>query len=90
MNKAKVVKMSITKEINNYFEKEYQETKAFLENKPYWITSKKEEKQVVYNAIQRCLGALMFAQQFGVTYQEESLSYEYYQEKLQGLLDNHK
>jgi hypothetical protein len=74
--------MKVMKEMNNYFEKEYQETKALLENKPNWVTS---EKEVVNNAIQRCLGVLMFAQQLGVTYQE-TLVYEYYQEKLNGLL----
>lgn len=78
--------MRVMKEMDNYFEKEYQETKALLENKPNWITS---EKEVVNNAIQRCLGISMFAQQLGVTYQE-TLVYEYYREKLQGLLDNHK
>lgn len=81
--------MIVMKEINNYFEKEYQETKALLESKPFWITSKKNEKEVVYNAIQRCLGVSMFAQQLGIAYQE-TLVYEYYQEKLQELLDNHK
>lgn len=78
--------MRVMKEMDNYFEKEYQETKALLENKPNWITS---EKEVVNNAIQRCLGVSMFVQQLGVAYQE-TLVYEYYREKLQGLLDNHK
>lgn len=77
--------MKIVQEMNNYFEKEYQETKALLENKPNWVTS---EKEVVYNAIQRCLGVSMFIQRLGVTYQKTL--YEYYQEKLQELLDNHK
>ena len=78
--------MEVIKEMNNYFEKEYQETKTLLENKPNWITS---EKEVVNNAIQRCLGVSMFVQQLGVTYQE-TLVYECYQEKLQELLDNRK
>ena len=75
--------MRVMKEMDNYFEKEYQETKALLESKPNWVTS---EKEIVNNAIQRCLGVAMFAQQLGVTYQE-SLVYEYYQEKLNGLLE---
>lgn len=78
--------MEVIKEMNNYFEKEYQETKTLLENKPNWITS---EKEVVNNAIQRCLGVSMFAQQLGVAYQE-TLVYEYYQKKIQELLDNRK
>lgn len=75
--------MEVIKEMNNYFEKEYQETKTLLENKPNWITS---EKEVVNNAIQRCLGVSMFVQQLGVAYQETSI-YECYREKLQKLLD---
>ena len=74
--------MSIMKEMDNYFEKEYQDTKAILEEKPSWV---KSEEEVVNNAIQRCLGVSMFAQHCGVTYQE-ALVYEYYKEKLESLL----
>lgn len=74
--------MKIVQEMNNYFEKEYQETKALLENKPYWVTS---EKEVVHNAIQRCLGVSMFVQRLNVTYQKTL--YEHYQEKISELLE---
>lgn len=74
--------MSVMKEMDNYFEKEYQDTKAILEEKPNWV---KSEKEIVNNAIQRCLGVSMFAQLCGVTYQE-ALVYEYYKEKLESLL----
>lgn len=74
--------MSVMKEMDNYFEKEYQDTKAILEEKPNWV---KSEKEIVNNTIQRCLGVSMFAQLCGVTYQE-ALVYEYYKEKLESLL----
>ena len=75
--------VDVSKTMNEYFEKEYQDVKQILADKYNWVTS---EKELVNNAIQRCLGVAIFVQNCGVSYQE-TLVYESYKEKLKGLLE---
>jgi hypothetical protein len=75
-------KTNVMEETYNYFEKEYQDIKEILADKPNWVVS---EKGLVDNAIQRCLGVAIFAQNCGVSYQTV-LVYERYKEKLKKLL----
>lgn len=74
--------VDVSKAMNEYFEKEYQDVKQLLADKPNWV---KSEKELVNNAIHRCLGVAMFVQNCGVSYQE-TLVYESYKEKLESLL----
>lgn len=74
--------MNIKEQMEKYFEREYKETKDLLERKPSWVCN---EKEVVFNSIQRCLGVVQFVQYIGVSY-EDTNSYDYYREKLENLL----
>lgn len=69
----------------DYFKSEYNSTKAFLEKKISWANP----REVVYNAIQRCLGAAMFVQRLDETlsYNEVEQTYNFYKEQLEKLLE---
>lgn len=70
--------------LNAYFEREYQATIRFLQNPPIWYTNK-EKKEMIWSTIQRCLGAAMVAQDFGLPY-EDTEAYDDYLEKLKKLM----
>lgn len=73
----------ILEKVENFFQSEYEETKSLLERKPYWISN---EKEVVFNSIQRCLGVTQFVQCLDVPYENLNI-YDEYREKLEKLLD---
>lgn len=70
--------------LNAYFEREYQETIKLLQNPPFWCNTPKEKKDMIWNTIQRCLGAAMVAQDFGLSY--EDTNYDEYAEKISKLV----
>lgn len=71
--------------LNAYFEKEYQETIQLLQNPPTWCNTPKEKKTMIWNAVERCLGAAMVAQEFGLPY-EDTKTYDDYLEKFRKLV----
>ena len=62
------------------------ETKSILENKPFWVQTRSDEKQLIFNSVQRCLGVAQFVQSLDVPYEELKV-YDEYREKLEKLLD---
>lgn len=68
-------------QVKDFFNREYEDTKRLLKNKPSWC----KPKEVVYNSIQRCLGVAQFVQYVGVKY-ENLNCYEEVREKLENLL----
>lgn len=68
-----------------YFESEYNYTKAFIERE----FSLAKPREVVDNAIQRCLGVAMYIQNFDYTlsYDEIEQIYNHYKKQLEELLD---
>lgn len=74
--------------LNAYFEKEYQATVNILKSNPTWIRTKQDKKDMIWHTVQRCLGAVMFAQDLGLAY-EDTKAYDEYLEKFKMLmLDN--
>ena len=69
--------------LNAYFEKEYQETIKLLQNPPTWYHTR-EKKTTIWYAVERCLGAAMVAQDFGLSY-EDTQAYDDYLEKFRQL-----
>lgn len=70
--------------LNAYFEREYQATIRFLQNPPTWYTSK-EKEAMIWHTVQRCLGAALVAQNFGLSY-EDTGAYDDYLEKFRKLM----
>ena len=71
--------------LNAYFEKEYQETVKLLADSPSWCSTRVEKKNMIWNTIQRCLGATMIAQEFGLSYEDTKI-YDDYLEKFRKLV----
>ena len=71
--------------LDAYFEKEYQATVQILQNPPTWCDTPKKKKEMIWNTVQRCLGAVMFAQDLGLAY-EDTKAYDEYLEKFKILL----
>ena len=71
--------------LNAYFETEYQATVRLLQNPPNWCSTRVEKKNMIWNTVQRCLGAATAAQIFGLPY-EDTKAYDEYLEKLKLLL----
>ena len=71
--------------LNAYFETEYQATVQLLQNPPNWCSTRVEKKNMIWNTVQRCLGAAMVAQNFGLPY-EDTKAYDEYLEKFKLLL----
>ena len=71
--------------MTKYFESEYNYTKAFLEREVKWA----KPREVVYTAIQRCLGVAMYIQNFddALSYDEIEQVYNQYKKQLEELLD---
>lgn len=67
-----------------YFEKEYEETKKYLESGRYCDTP----QNIVKSTIQGCLGVAMFSQSCGVAFEDVNPHYEEIVKKLKKLLDN--
>ena len=67
--------------VKEYYEAEYQGTKSCIEKKYSWISP----KDLVINAINRCLGIMQFVQYLGIPYEDLTV-YDEYQEKLKSLL----
>ena len=72
--------------LNAYFEKEYQATIKFLQNPPKWYTDT-EKKNMIWNTVNRCLGATMVAQEFGLPYEDTSAYDDYLAKFRQLVLD---
>ena len=70
--------------LNAYFEREYQATVQILQNLPTWCDTPKKKKTIIWNTVQRCLGAAMVAQDFGLPY-EDTKAYDDYLEKFRKL-----
>ena len=68
-----------------YFEKEYQATLDTLKSNPTWIRTKHDRREVIWHTVQRCLGAVMFAQDLGLPY-EDTKAYDDYLEKFKVLM----
>ena len=68
-----------------YFEKEYQATLKTLKANPTWIHAQQDKKDMICYTIQRCLGAVMFAQEVGLAY-EDTKVYDDYLEKFRTLI----
>ena len=68
-----------------YFEKEYQATVQLLENPPSWCSTRVEKKNMIWNTVQRCLGAVMFVQEMGLPY-GDTKAYDEYLEKFKVLM----
>ena len=69
----------------DYFKSEYNSTKTFLEKRTSWANP----QEVIYNAIQRCLGAAMFVQRLDETlsYDEIEQTYNFYKEQFEKILE---
>lgn len=69
----------------DYFKSEYKDAERVIKEKVRWA----KPREVVYNAIQRCLGAAMFVQRFDETlsYDEVEQAYNFYKEQLEKLLE---
>jgi hypothetical protein len=63
--------------LNTYFEREYQATVQFLQNPPTWYNTPKGKKTMIWNAVERCLGAAMVAQEFGLPYEDTKVYDDY-------------
>lgn len=70
--------------LNAYFEREYQATIQNLQN-PIWCKTDQEKKTIIWNTVQRCLGAAMVAQEFGLPY-EDTKAYDDYLAKFRKLV----
>ena len=70
--------------LNAYFETEYQAAVQLLQNPPKWYTET-EKRNMIWNTVNRCLGAAMVAQEFGLPY-EDTKAYDEYLEKFRKLL----
>ena len=77
--------LTMKEKLNEYFETEYQATVQLLQNPPSWCSTKAEKKNMIWNTVQRCLGAAMFAQNFGLPY-EDTKAYDEYLEKFKLLM----
>lgn len=71
--------------LNAYFEKEYQATVQLLENPPTWLNTTVKKKDMIWNTVNRCLGAAMVAQEFGLPY-EDTKAYDDYLAKFRKLV----
>lgn len=68
-----------------FFEKEYKETKKYLESGgPVAMTRKDFIKTTQHS----CLGVAFFAQEIGIKFEDVNPHYEEIREKLEKLLDN--
>ena len=69
----------------DYFKSEYKDAERVIKEKASWANP----REVVYNAIQRCLGAAMFIQRLDETlsYDEVEQIYNFYKEQLEKLLE---
>ena len=68
-----------------FFEKEYEETKKYLEEGgPILMTREEYIKATKYS----CLGVAFFAQEIGIEFEDVNPHYEAIREKLEKLLDN--
>ena len=76
----------VLEKVKTFYESEYKDIKSILDRKPFWIETRADEKQVIFNAIQRCLGVAQFVQSLDVPYEELQI-YDEYREKLEKLLD---
>lgn len=72
--------MLTIKDYENFCESEYEFTKHTMNRALY------SRKEIIDNAIQRNLGAGMFAQQIGIAYEEIDEVFENYKEKLNNLI----
>ena len=70
-----------------YFEKEYQTTVQLLKDDPNWLKGKTKKKEMIWNAVHRCLGAVMFVQELGLAY-DDTKAYDEYLEKFKQLIFN--
>lgn len=70
--------------VEKYFETEYNQTAGYLRNHECGIIEKSE---IVWYALQRCLGVAQFTQDLGVPYEFLEPLYYAYREKLQELID---
>lgn len=68
-----------------FFEKEYEETKNYLESGGPVVMTRKE---FINTTKHRCLGVAFFAQEFGIEFKDIDSHYEEIREKLEKLLDN--
>ena len=69
----------------DYFKSEYKDAERVIKEKVSWANP----QEVVYNAIQRCLGAAMFVQRLDETlsYDEVEQTYNFYKEQFEKLLE---
>ena len=69
----------------DYFESEYKDAERVIKEKVRWV----KPREVVDNAMQRCLGAAMFVQRLDETlsYDEVEQTYNFYKEQLEKLLE---
>ena len=69
----------------DYFKSEYKDAERVIKEKVRWA----KPREVVDNAIQRCLGAAMFVQRLDETlsYDEVEQTYNFYKEQLEKLLE---
>ena len=69
----------------DYFKSEYKDAERAIKEKVRWA----KPREVIDNAIQRCLGAAMFVQQLDETlsYDEVEQTYNFYKEQLEKLLE---
>ena len=70
--------------LNAYFEREYQATVQFLQNPPKWYIET-EKRNMIWNTVNRCLGAAMVAQEFRLSY-EDIAAYDDYLAKFRKLV----
>jgi hypothetical protein len=71
--------------LNAYMEEEYQSTIKLLEDNPFWIQNATKKKRIIWDSANRCLGAVMFAQELGLPY-EDTQAYDDYLEKFKKLV----
>ena len=73
--------------LNAYFETEYQATVQLLQNPPKRCSTRVEKKNMIWNTVNRCLGAAMVAQDFGLPYEDTSAYDDYLAKFRQLVLD---
>ena len=78
--------MTMLEQLKEYLEWEYKNTKDLINNPPTWCSTVRQKEHAIWNTINRCLGATMFAQRFGVSY-EDTYIYEEYRKELLALID---
>lgn len=78
------MKEVVLKEAIQFFEKEYDSTKKYLESGNACSTP----TEIVHATIHSCLGVAMFIQNLGVEFKDVNPHYEKTLEKLRKLLDN--